>query len=258
MTRPKKTILCPVGGVGIGGKWMFWIWFHLLSGTKRFGELQRLIPGASRQMLTIQLRELEQMGVIQRQVYAQKSPRVDYSLTDVARSSEAMFRQFYTWGRWFCEQADLDFDDWLVSLGGRWTIWIWFHLLSGTKRFGELQRLLPQASRQVLAMQLRELERMGVLHRRASLQGPLKVEYSLTELGQQSGPMLRQMYAWGRWFCDQLDLTFEWPVGDEAEEFTHSAVPMRSWLDHRAHDASLLGPGESTPQGRSRRSAQSA
>ncbi|HEX8035679.1 MAG TPA: winged helix-turn-helix transcriptional regulator, partial [Ktedonobacterales bacterium] len=46
MTRPKRTTLCPLGGVGVSGKWMFWIWYHLLSGTKRFGELQRLIPDA--------------------------------------------------------------------------------------------------------------------------------------------------------------------------------------------------------------------
>lgn len=62
MTRVKKTTVCPIGCAGVGGKWKFWIWYHLLSGTKRFGELQRLIPEASRQMLTLELRELEQVG----------------------------------------------------------------------------------------------------------------------------------------------------------------------------------------------------
>src|SRR5579884_3435810 len=119
MSRQKKTVLCPFGGVGVGGKWKFWIWHHLLSGTKRFGELQRLIPGASRQMLTIQLRELEQMGVLHRQVYAQRSLKVEYSLTELGWSLEPALRQFYAWGTWYCERASLDFDEWLVSLGGR-------------------------------------------------------------------------------------------------------------------------------------------
>jgi DNA-binding HxlR family transcriptional regulator len=74
------------------------IWYHLLSGTKRFGELQRLIPEASRQMLTMQLRDLEQLGVVYRQVYAQMPPKVEYSLTEPGRSAEPMIRQFNMWG----------------------------------------------------------------------------------------------------------------------------------------------------------------
>lgn len=238
MTRPKKTTVCPLGGAGIGGKWKLWIWYHLLTGTKRFGELQRLLPQASRQMLTQQLRELEQLGVIHRQVYAQQPPKVEYSLTELARSQEPMFRRFYAWGMWFCERAGLEYDDWLVSLGGRWTIWIWYHLLDGTRRFGELQRLLPLASRQVLAMQLRELERLGVVHRQVCgpEEAPIpRVEYSLTELGQQSGPMLRLMYTWGRWFCDELGVDYEWPVrgvsdgpGAAIAPSRHDSTRMRS------------------------------
>lgn len=81
------------------------IWYHLLSGTKRFGELQRLIPGASRQMLTMQLRDLEQMGIIQRQAYAQMPPKVEYSLTELGRGSELVLRQLNAWG----EQVGLGF-----------------------------------------------------------------------------------------------------------------------------------------------------
>lgn len=215
MTRPKKTALCPLGGVGVGGKWMFWTCYHLLSGTKRFGELQRLIPEASRQMLTIQLRELEQMGVLHRQVYAQRAPKVEYSLTELGWSLEPALRQLYAWGNWYCERSGMDFDEWLVSLGGRWTIWIWYHLFSGSKRFSELQKLLPLASRQVLAMELRELELMGAIRRQAFVQGPPRVEYSLTELGQESEPVLRQLYAWGRWFCERIGLEWDWPLSDD-------------------------------------------
>ena len=63
MTQQKKSTKCPAGIVSVGGRLKLQIGYHLLSGTKRFGELQRLIPEASRQMLTMHLRELEQMGV---------------------------------------------------------------------------------------------------------------------------------------------------------------------------------------------------
>ncbi len=114
MTRQKKTTLCPLGGVGVGGKWKFWICYHLLSGTKRFGELQQLLPQASRQTLTVQLRELEQMGVLHRQAYAQMPPKVEYSLTELGQRSEPMLRQMYAWGRWCCEQIGVEYD-WPVS-----------------------------------------------------------------------------------------------------------------------------------------------
>jgi DNA-binding HxlR family transcriptional regulator len=217
MSRQKKTTMCPAGMVGVGGKWKFWILYHLLSGTKRFGELQRLIPQASRQMLTIQLRELEQKGILHRQVYMQASPKVEYSLTELAWRLEPVFRQVYTWSRWYCEQAGLEFD-WSIIFGGKWKFAVWYHLLSGTKRFSELQQLMPQATRQTLTVQLRELEQMGVLHRQAYVQVPPKVEYSLTELGRQSEPILRQMYAWGKWYCDQIGLEFDWPISDETAD----------------------------------------
>ncbi|GHO60041.1 hypothetical protein KSB_85160 [Ktedonobacter robiniae] len=198
----------------MGGKWMFWIWYHLLSGTKRFGELQRLIPGASRQMLTQELRELEQVGVLRRKVYVQVPPKVEYSLTELGWQAEPVVRQLEAWGRWYGEQVHLEFD-WMVSLGGKWTFWLWYHLLSGPKRFSELQKLLPEISRQVLTLELRKLEQMGVLYRQASSGEETKGAYALTELGRNSEPILRQFYAWGRWICEQLDLDYDWPVLDE-------------------------------------------
>src|SRR6266487_3733801 len=156
MTRQKKTIVCPIGGGGVGGKWKFWIMYHLLNGPKRFGELQRLFPQVSRQMLTIQLRELEQIGILHRQIYIQVPPKVEYRLSEVGQRLEPILRQMDTWGQWYTEQGDQEVD-WLVSLGGRWTFWIWYHLLSGPKRFGELQKLLPQISQHMLILKLREL-----------------------------------------------------------------------------------------------------
>src|SRR5690242_19450397 len=97
MPRVKKYDACPLGGMGVGGKGKFWIWYYLLSGSKRFGELQRLLPETSRQMLTIQLRELEQSGVLHRRVYVQRSPKVEYALTEPARSIEPLLQQMHDW-----------------------------------------------------------------------------------------------------------------------------------------------------------------
>ena len=106
MTQRKKATRCPWGIITVGGRLKLQIWFHLLKGTKRFGELQRLIPEASRQMLTIHLRELEQLGMLHRQVYEQMPPKVEYSLTDLGRSFEPALRQFNAWG----EQMGLGFE----------------------------------------------------------------------------------------------------------------------------------------------------
>src|SRR5947209_2175191 len=123
MARLKKTTTCPFGGVGVGGKWKFWILYHLLSGTKRFGELQRLLPQASRQMLTIQLRELEQVGLLSRKASIQQGlPKVEYSLTELGWSIKPLFRQMHTWWQWYSNQVGPDFD-WSTSLGGRWKFW---------------------------------------------------------------------------------------------------------------------------------------
>jgi DNA-binding HxlR family transcriptional regulator len=94
----------------------------------------------------------------------------------------------------------------VLTVGGRWKLSIGYHLLSGTRRFGELQRLIPQASRQMLTMQLRELEQMGMIHRQVSTQGPLKVEYSLTELGYSLEPVLRQIRGWYERNSEQMGL----------------------------------------------------
>jgi DNA-binding HxlR family transcriptional regulator len=107
MTQQKNT-RCPAGMMTVGGKTKLQITYHLLSETRRFGELQRLIPEASRQMLTMQLRELEQMGMLHRQVYAQVPPKVEYSLTELGRSFEPVLRQLYAWSEWYGEQMGLE------------------------------------------------------------------------------------------------------------------------------------------------------
>lgn len=83
-------------------------------------------------------------------------------------------------------------------LGGKWKPLILYYLLEGTKRFGELQRLLPHVTRRMLTQHLRELERDGIVHRQVYTQVPPMVEYSLTALGRSLEPVLLTMLDWGQ------------------------------------------------------------
>lgn len=82
----------------IGGKWKPLILFYLETGTKRFGELRRLIPGMTKKMLTQHLRDLERDEVIRRKVYAVVPPKVEYSLTKHGESLKPILRLMSAWG----------------------------------------------------------------------------------------------------------------------------------------------------------------
>lgn len=82
----------------IGGKWKPIILFLIDKGANRFGLLQRGIEGISKQMLTRQLRELEEDGFLDRQIYAEIPPRVEYSITELGRSIFPIIGAMRDWG----------------------------------------------------------------------------------------------------------------------------------------------------------------
>ena len=91
---------CPVKLTAsiIGGKWKPSLLFHLEGRTRRFCELQRLIPGLTKKMLTQHLRELERDGIVRRKVFAEVPPRVEYSLTRHGESLKPILKLMSAWG----------------------------------------------------------------------------------------------------------------------------------------------------------------
>ncbi len=82
----------------IGGRWKALILYQLFLGVKRFSQLQKILKGVSQKMLTQQLRELEQDGIVHREVYAQVPPKVEYSLTALGASLKPVIESMCEWG----------------------------------------------------------------------------------------------------------------------------------------------------------------
>ncbi|GLI05434.1 transcriptional regulator [Paenibacillus tyrfis] len=82
----------------IGGKWKVVILCYLTKGTRRTGQLKRLMPGITQKMLTQQLRELENDGVIRRVIYNHIPPRVEYSLTEYGLTLSDILDSLCKWG----------------------------------------------------------------------------------------------------------------------------------------------------------------
>ena len=85
----------------------------------------------------------------------------------------------------------------LCLIGGKYKALILWHLLGGPLRYGELQKLIHQATPKMLTQQLRELEADNLLEREVFPVVPPKVEYSLTDSGKSLKPILAAMYEWG-------------------------------------------------------------
>jgi DNA-binding HxlR family transcriptional regulator len=85
----------------------------------------------------------------------------------------------------------------LSVIGGKWKPVIARYLMLGTRRFGELRKLMPDVTQKMLTQQLRELERDGIVARKVHQQVPPKVEYSLTSYGKTLRPLLHALCKWG-------------------------------------------------------------
>lgn len=100
MDAVKTLPACPVETTLtlIGSKWKVLILRDLMPGTKRFGELRRSVGGVSQKVLTAQLRDMEACGLVDRQVYAEVPPRMEYSLTELGRSLRPILDAMWAWG----------------------------------------------------------------------------------------------------------------------------------------------------------------
>ena len=100
-TSAKKELpACPVETTLtlIGDKWKVLILRDLMPGTKRFGELKKSVGNVSQKVLTAQLRAMEESGLVNRKVYAEVPPRVEYSLTELGKSLKPILDSMRAWG----------------------------------------------------------------------------------------------------------------------------------------------------------------
>ncbi len=95
---PSPECPAPLAFAMLGGKWKLWILQILIfEGTQRFGALRRAVTGITQTMLTSQLRALEEDGLVERKVFAEVPPRVEYSATPDAQDLAVMFTSMHDW-----------------------------------------------------------------------------------------------------------------------------------------------------------------
>ena len=100
MCTKKELPACPVETTltMISDKWKVLILRDLLTGTKRFGELKKSLTGVSQKVLTSQLREMEENGLVERKAYPEVPPRVEYALSDLGETLRPVFSALESWG----------------------------------------------------------------------------------------------------------------------------------------------------------------
>ncbi|AEF93205.1 transcriptional regulator, HxlR family [Desulfotomaculum nigrificans CO-1-SRB] len=105
----KELPSCPVETtlLLIESKWKVLILRELMEGTKRFNELKKSIKSISQKVLTQQLRSMEEDGLVERKVYAEVPPRVEYSLTELGISLKPILDSMYLWGKQYKEKLYL-------------------------------------------------------------------------------------------------------------------------------------------------------
>ncbi|MDR1476540.1 MAG: helix-turn-helix transcriptional regulator [Rickettsiales bacterium] len=110
MMNRKITRRCPaeLAIYMVGNKWKLLVLKDLSMGTRRFGELMRSVQGISQKVLTTALRSMEKDGLIERKAYAEAPPKVEYSLTEVARNLCPILDLLGDWGIKYGSQYGMD------------------------------------------------------------------------------------------------------------------------------------------------------
>lgn len=124
--------------------------------------------------------------------------------------------------RKYCWKTGCDVEATLSVIGGRWKPVLVCHLLAGRKRFGELRRLVPNATERMITLQLRELQADGVVSRTVYAEVPPRVEYDVTDFGRSLEPILIVMQDWGSAFKARMH-ELEGDDTAEEEQTAHSA-----------------------------------
>ena len=112
---------CPVSATLdlIGGKYKALVLWHLTDATLRFGELRRRIPQATPKMLTQQLRELENAGLVVRKVYPVVPPKVEYSVSVFGKSIQPILEAMYAWGTEYLRDSGLEVNCSMAAPGAK-------------------------------------------------------------------------------------------------------------------------------------------
>ncbi len=99
--KSKDLPKCPIETtlMMLGCKWKVLIIRELLNGTKRFCELKKSVKGITQKVLTSKLREMEDLGLLERKVYPQTPPKVEYTLTDIGYSLMPVLESLKSWGK---------------------------------------------------------------------------------------------------------------------------------------------------------------
>lgn len=95
----------------IGGRWKVFVLYYLFDGSRRLSELRRLIPGVSQKVLVQSLREMEEHGIVHRQIFAEVPPRVVYTATKLGMSLRPIIQSLCDWGKKHAAELDAMADD---------------------------------------------------------------------------------------------------------------------------------------------------
>lgn len=111
-SQNEKVFISPIEAAidVIGGKWKAQIYYALWYGPLRFSELSRSLPNITQRMLTNQLRELESDGIIDRKVYEQVPPRVEYSISEYGNTIKPILLDMYRWGYMHIKEKNLKYE----------------------------------------------------------------------------------------------------------------------------------------------------